>query len=52
MKNLKNYHVEELDLSNSKQTEGGVINFLIGGFLLGRRVEYMKNGGDFFDFYL
>ena len=52
MKNLENYGVQELNALEVDQLEGGVIGILSAAFLLGRRIEYMKNGGGFFDFYL
>lgn len=53
MRNLENYGVSELEKLDCQEANGGGITGLItAAFLLGRRVEYVKNGGGWFDFYL
>jgi len=53
MKNvIEQGNLKPLTEKEANSTEGGVITLLIGAFLLGRRVEYMKAGGGFTDFYL
>ncbi|BFP43032.1 hypothetical protein L0P88_21000 [Muricauda sp. SCSIO 64092] len=53
MNNLKSLNVTELTEEDLNHTNGGgLIGFAVGAFFLGRRIEYMKDGGGFFDFYL
>lgn len=50
--NFQKSKIEELCEIETKQNGGGLVNIAIGAFFLGRRVEYVKNGGGWFDFYL
>ena len=50
---LEKLEIKELNQNEMQETNGGgLINLAIGAFLLGRRVEYVKNGGGWFDYYL
>lgn len=53
MKRLENYGVQKMKKKDHKEINGGgLVGLAISAFFLGRRVEYVKNGGGWFDFYL
>jgi len=53
MKNLENYEVLEMSQNQiTKTSGGGIIILATVAFFMGRRVEYVKDGGGWFDYYL